>query len=231
MMDKQENILRMYCAVCAVCDTCSEIWQENEVFTTSFRKFQAKIPEIEKYRDLLKMEFIASETLKSIDRIELEENAFLIASKLLSFAKSNNNEQLLTEIHDNRNKLYKSSDNELIEVCNLLNNCALQNLSHLSEFGISAENIAEFQHFLTYFSSNLNRMRLSTNKNKTTHDILKKLFKEADEVLKARLDINIEFFKNSDPEFYNQYKATREVINFEEDAIQNLTDKMFDCVN
>jgi hypothetical protein len=231
MMDKQENILRMYYAVSAVCETNSEIWQENEVFTASYRKFQAKIPEIQKFKDVLKMEIIATETFKSIDRIELEEMGFYISSKILNFAKNSANEQLYSDIHTYRNNLLKSSDHELVTICSNFSQQASIHLNALSEYGISAENIAEFQQFLTFFSSNLNRLRLSTTKNKSTQDVLRKYYKEADDLLKNKLDIEIEFFKNSDPDFYNLYTAAREIINLEEEVPQNLSEKLLNFTN
>jgi hypothetical protein len=231
MMDKQENILRMYYAVSAVCETNSEIWQENEVFIASYRKFQAKIPEIQKFKDVLKMELIATETFKSIDRIELEEMAFYISSKILSFAKDSANEQLYSDIHANRNNLLKASDNELVTICSIFSQYAIVHLNALTKYEVSAESISEFQQFLTFFSSNLNRLRLSTTKNKSTQDILKKYYKEADELLKNKLDIEIEFFKNSDPDFYNRYKVAREIINLEEEVPQNLTEKLLHFTN
>jgi hypothetical protein len=231
MMDKQENILRMYYAVSAVCDTNTEIWQDNEVFTTSYRKFQAKIPEIQKFKDIHKMEVIATETFKSIDRIELEEMGFYISSKLLSYASTIKNDELYNDLHQSRNNLLKSTDSELITLCNTFSQHASNYLSALSDYGITGESIAEFQQFLTFFSSNLNRMRLSTSKNKSTQDIIKKYFKEADDILKDKLDVDIEFFKNSDPEFYNQYKAARVIINLEEKSDPNASGKLLDFAN
>ena len=39
-----------------------------------------------------------------------------------------------------------------------------------------------------------------------------KLFKEADDILSKRMDLDIELFKASMPEFYSQYKTARIII-------------------
>jgi hypothetical protein len=209
MTEKQENKLRMYYAVSAVCDTNSELWQENEAFTASYKKFQTKIPLIRKYADILRMEAIASESFKCIDRIELEEMGFYFSSKLLVFAKEAKNEALASEMHLGRNAIMKSSDNELIAICNVLVTESLKYIEGLKRKGITPESIKEFQNFVTFFSGNYNRLRHVVSKNKTAEELLKKYFKETEEILKDKLDTDIEFFKNSYPEFYQEFKASR----------------------
>lgn len=51
MTDKQENKLRMYYTVSAVCESNVEVWQDNESFRIAFDAFCLKIPIIEKLRD------------------------------------------------------------------------------------------------------------------------------------------------------------------------------------
>ncbi len=209
MTDKQENKLRMYYAVSAVCDTNSELWQENEAFTASYKKFQLKIPLIRKYADILKMEAIASESFKCIDRIELEEMGFYFSSKLLAYAKETKNEALVSEMRSSRKAVLKVSDNELIAICNMLVTESSKYMEELNGNGITPEGITEFQNFVTFFSINYNRLRHVVSKNKTAEELLKKSFKEAEEILKDKLDTDIEFFKNSYPEFYQEFKASR----------------------
>jgi hypothetical protein len=219
MTDKQENKLRMYYAVSAVCDTNAELWQENEAFTTSYKKFQSKIPWIQKYGDILKMEIIASESFKCFDRVELEEMGFYFSMKLLDFAKETKNEMLISEILANRNALMKASDNELIAICNILVMEASKYIQNLHSFGITPENITEFQHFVVYFSKNYNRLRHVISKNKTAEELIRKYFKEAEEIIKEKLDTAIEFFKNSYPEFYEAFTLAR--IEYSPDTIHN----------
>lgn len=56
MTDKQENKLRMYLTVSAVCESNVEVWQENDSFKAAFEAFCLKIPMIEKLRDIQEIE-------------------------------------------------------------------------------------------------------------------------------------------------------------------------------
>jgi hypothetical protein len=220
MTDKQEHKLRMYYAVSAVCETNAELWQENEAFTSSYKKFQSKIPLIQKYGDILKMEAIASESFKCFDRIELEEMGFYFSMKLLEYARETNNEMLVSEILANRNALMKASDNELIAICNILVMEASKYVQNLNSFGINPENITEFQNFVNYFSKNYNRLRHVISKNKTAEELLKKTFKEIEEIIKEKLDPEIEYFKNSYPGFYEAFRAAR--VEYNPDLFNNV---------
>lgn len=56
MTDKQENKLRMYLTVSAVCESNVEVWQDNDSFKSAFEIFCLKIPMIEKLRDTQEIE-------------------------------------------------------------------------------------------------------------------------------------------------------------------------------
>jgi hypothetical protein len=217
MTEKLENKLRMYYSVSSVCDTNTDLWQENEAFKASYAKFQSYIPVIQKYRDVLKMENIATDTLKSFDRVELEEMGFYISGKIIQYAKDSNNEKLLSDMREKRNKLLRSEHIELFAICTSISKEALNYIDRLTDYDISTENINEFQQLTNYFSLNINRVRNSTTKHKSAREIIAKYFRDADEILKERLDSDIEFFKNSDPDFYYQYKSARIVVDINDE--------------
>lgn len=84
MTDKQENKLRMYLTVSAVCESNVEVWQDNDSFKSAFEIFCLKIPMIEKLRDI---QVIESTGLKSgennITRMRFSRNRIKAASENL----------------------------------------------------------------------------------------------------------------------------------------------------
>jgi hypothetical protein len=215
MTDNQENKLRMYFTVSAVCDNNAELWQDNEVFTSDYQKFKSKIPKIEKCRDQMKIENIITDTIKSLDRVELEEMAFYLSGKILQFAKESGNQLLMAEIHNHRDNLGNASDIELIEICNVIANHASTNLHNLVAFNVDLESVAGLQQLTSAYFITMTRLKTSHAKYKSTEELLRKLFKDTDDMLRSRLDNDIEFYKSSDPEFYGQYKTARIVIGLE----------------
>jgi hypothetical protein len=231
MVNNQENVLRMYYAVCALCDTNAEIWQSNEVFSASFLKLKNKIPEIQKLTDVLKMENIAAETFKIFDRLELEELVFYISGKLLSILLDKKDQDLYSEIENDRNSLSKCSESELVSICLKISQHAFKNINELSDIGVTTTNLLDFQQFLTFFSANLSRIKYNYNKHKNSTELLRKYYKYINEVIKNELDKEIEFFKNSDPDFYNQYLTAREVLNIDPEYSREIYENMSYIVN
>lgn len=84
MTDKQENKLRMYLTVSAVCESNVEVWQDNDMFKSAFEIFCLKIPMIEKLRDIQEIE---NAGLKAVDnnitRLRFSRNRIKAASENL----------------------------------------------------------------------------------------------------------------------------------------------------
>ena len=215
MTDNQENKLRMYFTVSAICESNTELWQDNEVFVADFRRFKSKIPKIEHCRDQMKIESIITNSIKGFDRVELEEMAFYLSGKILNFAKDKGDQSLHAEIRNIRDTLCNMSDIELIETCNALANQASTDLNSLLAYEVTAEIVAEIQQLTSTYFVNMGRAKSSHAKYKSTEEFLRKYMKDADDLLRNKLDNDIEFYKNSDPEFFGQYKTARIVIGLE----------------
>jgi len=81
MTDKQENKLRMYFTVSAVCESNVEVWQDNESFRSAFEAFCLKIPLIEKLRDVQEVENAGLKVSASnITRLRFSRNRIKAAS-------------------------------------------------------------------------------------------------------------------------------------------------------
>lgn len=230
MTDNQENKLRMYFTVSAVCESNTELWQDNEIFVADFQRFKSKIPKIEYCRDQMRIENIISGSIKSFDRVELEEMAFYLSGKMLHFAKDTSNQALHAEIRNYRDILCDITDIELVEICNTLANQASTNLIQLGDYEVTTEIIAEIQQLSSFYFVNMHRVKSSHAKYKTTEELLRKYVKDADDLLRNKLDNDIEFYKNSDPEFYGQYKTARIVIGLEPFTILEMK-KMVSAIN
>lgn len=56
MTDKQENKLRMYLTVSAVCESNVDVWQDNDSFRSAFEAFCQKIQMIQKLDEIQQVE-------------------------------------------------------------------------------------------------------------------------------------------------------------------------------
>ena len=84
MTDKQENKLRMYLTISAVCESNVEVWQDNDTFKSAFEVFCLKIPMIEKLRDIQEIENAGLKTSENnITRLRFSRNRIKAASENL----------------------------------------------------------------------------------------------------------------------------------------------------
>jgi hypothetical protein len=210
MTDNFENKLRMYCAVDSICENNTEIWHENEVFSGAFMRFRAKLPVIRQHLELIRIEEIFNASLKSVDRIELEETAFMLCGKLLQVARNTSNASMQAQVLGNREQLGSSSDIELINICNIVAHITSEYMNPLTESEVSRDQLGEFQRQISQFAFNANKAKTSQSLCQKNVEAVRKLFRDSDEILKTKLDTNIGFFKNSSPQFYEDFKLARE---------------------
>ncbi len=84
MTDKQENKLRMYLTISAVCESNVEVWQDNDSFKSAFEVFCLKIPMIEKLRDIQEIENAGLKACENnITRLRFSRNRIKAASENL----------------------------------------------------------------------------------------------------------------------------------------------------
>lgn len=84
MTDKQENKLRMYLTVSAVCESNVEVWQDNESFKLTFETFCLKIPIIEKLRSVQEIESAGLKAGENnVTRLRFSRNRMKAASENL----------------------------------------------------------------------------------------------------------------------------------------------------
>jgi hypothetical protein len=215
MTNNQENKLRMYFTVGAVCDSNAEVLQVNEAFVIAYRKFQTNVVRIQRCHDILKIENIVSDSFKTIDRVELEETVYYLSGKLKLFAKDTGNDALTVAMNNSQCDVADATDLELVGICNTLTNEAYRYIDDLLGYGITCEGIADLQRFVSNFSINIDRDKTAQTKRNTTEDVLKRLFRENDDILKDTLDKDVEFYRNCDPGFYNNYNEARIVMDLE----------------
>ena len=72
--------------------------------------------------------------------------------------------------------------------------------------------LTDLQAAIAAYSATLAKPKAAKTQTKTATENITKLFKEADELLIMRLDLDIELFKTLKPEFYSQYKTARIII-------------------
>ena len=208
----QEDKFSMYYVVKNTCEKYQTTWTTNAVFAATYNLWVAKIPLIEQNRDAQTLETTGITTDKTAKRNSMTEKTLFMINRLQSYANVVNNPELLESIKYTASDLKKSRDTDVIGICNTVLAKANANAAAIATYGVTAAMITELQAAITAYSATLAKPKAAKSQTKTATENLTKLFKEADELLVKRLDLDIELFKTSKPEFYSQYKTARIII-------------------
>lgn len=208
----QEDKFSMYYVVKNTCEKYQTTWTTNAVFAATYNLWVAKIPLIEQNRDAQTLETTGITTDKTAKRNSMTEKTLFMINRLQSYANVVNNPELLESIKYSASDLKKSRDTDVIGICNTVVAKANANAAAIATYGVTAAMITELQAAITAYSATLAKPKAAKSQTKTATENLTKLFKEADELLVKRLDLDIELFKTSKPEFYSQYKTARIII-------------------
>ena len=208
----QEDKFSMYYVVKNTCEKYQTTWTTNAVFAATYNLWVAKIPLIEQNRDAQTLETTGITTDKTAKRNSMTEKTLFMINRLQSYANVVNNPELLESIKYTASDLKKSRDTDVIGICNTVLAKANANAAAIATYGVTAAMITELQAAITAYSATLAKPKAAKSQTKTATENLTKLFKEADELLVKRLDLDIELFKTSKPDFYSQYKTARIII-------------------
>ncbi len=212
MNTNQEDKLSMYYVVKSACEKFQPTWTTNAVFAATYNLWAAKIPLIEQNRDAQTLETTGITTDKTAKRNSMTEKTLFMINRLQSYANVVINPELLESIKYSASDLKKSRDTDVIGICNTVLAKANANAAAIATYGVTAAMITELQTAIAAYSATLAKPKAAKSQTKTATENLTKLFKEADELLVKRMDLDIELFKTTKPEFYSQYKTARIII-------------------
>jgi hypothetical protein len=208
----QEDKFSMYYVVKNTCEKYQTTWTTNAVFAATYNLWVAKIPLIEQNRDAQTLETTGITTDKTAKRVAMTDKTLFMENRLQSYANVVNNPELLESIKYSASDLKKARDTDVIGICNTVLAKANANAAAIVAYGVTAVMITDLQAAITAYSATLAKPKAAKSQTKTATENLTKLFKEADELLTKRLDLDIELFKTSKPDFYSQYKTARIII-------------------
>ena len=212
MNTNQEDKISMYYVVKNTCEKYQTTWTTNAVFAATYNLWVAKIPLIETNRDAQTLETTGLTTDKTAKRAAMTDKTLFMENRLQSYANVVNNPELLESIKYSASDLKKARDTDVVGICNTVLAKATANAAAIVTYGVTAAMITELQAAITAYSAKLAKPKAAKSQTKTATENLAKLFKEADDLLTKRLDLDIELFKSSKPDFYSQYKTSRIII-------------------
>ncbi len=212
MNSPQEDKLTMYYAVKSTNERFQTTWITNAVYAATYNQWAAKLTLIEQSRDTQTLETTGVTADKKNKRALMVDKAAFIQNRLQSYSNVINNIELLASVSYSPTKMRMARDTDIVGICNTILSRANVNAAAIIPYGVTAVMITELQAAITAYSAALAKPTSAKSQTKNATENLTKFFKEADDLLTKRLDLDIELFRVSKPDFYSQYQTSRIII-------------------
>lgn len=213
MKKNQENKLSMFITVEQVTDFYSEVWSNFKAFSDQFTLFKSSVQNINQtvVDQRRKITGVTKDKLEA--RNKAVKSGLLISEAIRAYASVIGNHKMADRVKINSSELNKGRDTVILADLRVILETAEQNIDQLADYDITQDMIDELAGLIEAFAAVLENPRQAiTNRSKATKK-LKEQILEADLILKNRLDNLISRFREMNPDFWNQYKDARKIIN------------------
>jgi hypothetical protein len=214
MTDRQNSKLNMFQDLFNTCQKYAHLYAGMPAFANAIRLLEKAIAAIRQKAQEHSGDVVHGATMEKDAAIDiLIQQTMEIANSLYAFAFSNSKHDLLSKTSINKSMLYKKPGNELLTFTRNISAEAATYSVELQNYGIDAATLTTFNNTVNTFESVITKPRETIDERKTHTGSLKQLFAEADSIVYDLLDKLVVRFKVSEPEFYNLYKISRNIIN------------------
>jgi len=212
MTARQEAKLNMYRATQQNCIDNAVILRTVPAFATMLTAFNTKVSAI---ISTVQQEDLATKGItigKSEAKVNLCRLAADIGASIYAFAVANNNRQLQQEVKFSFSDLLRTKDDILAPRVQNIKDLGTNNLSDLTAYGLTDVSLGAFQSSIDDYQQKVPAPRNSAAHKAALRENLKRLFVEADEVLKHQMDKTLAGFRATHPDFVSTYKVNRIII-------------------
>lgn len=212
MKNFQEDKLSMYLKVKSICEKFQTVWTANSAFKATYDLFTEKITLIEQNRDIQIVNITGVTSDKAGKRQAMADKALYVANRLESFARVSSNAELLANIHFTSSTMERARDTDIVGICDLILEKAKLYKASLADYDVTEEDIKTLEESIATYTSVISKPQITKAQLKNATQNIAKGIKAADDLLSTRLDLDVEVFKTSKPDFYSQYHTARIVI-------------------
>ena len=209
MNDRLENKLTMYKAVETLMDNNAAKTGPIAALATAITNFKNLIGEIETAEQEKQTATTGKTASKGEAEAVLISEAVTIAAALKALGSVTNDKELLEAGSETKSSLYGTRDTDLITKTQLIHDFANTNAVALADYGITPAMITDLQASITNFNSALGTREESVALQVAAGAEVESFFKDADNLLLNQMDKIMEVFRESDTQFYNEYKNAR----------------------
>ena len=194
-----------------VCDENSAILGEVVAFqnaVNNFKQLLAQLLETEQIRNLPTNGITAD---KLADRTNLCKLAANIAGFIYAYASVTRNETLRAEVSYSHTKFLQMREDQLIATSQNIHTIATEKKSELKDYGITDPKLTDLQTSIDAFKDSMSKPRVAKGQKTTLTANIDEILAQIDEVLINQMDLLIQNYEETHPDFTNRYREARKI--------------------
>lgn len=214
-MDKRlENKLIMIKAITGLLSQNEALLSGNAPLFAATNELQNIVGDIDQARQATLVDSSGLVSEKGNLQTALIETTYEVSSMLYAFAERTGNAILRSNVDFPISDLKKLRDGELNINCKKILELATSNVDALKDYGITEEKLNALQNRITQYEQHLPARRITVSERKTANDKMKKLIKDASDMITDQLDRLMVRYKTELPDFYSSYLNARKVVDY-----------------
>ena len=208
------NLKNMFSSVQAIILYYIAVWTGYVPFETSNAKFNTVVGKIEDNEEIQKILTKGWTVAKRTKKRNMAKKAMEICRKIRAFASSKKDSALFGRMQITYSKIYYGTANVALAYANnILTEANAMTPAERTTYDISDGDITALTDLISEFDTAASTPRDRIVIRKAATEKLPLLFKEGSELLTDELDNLMSNYKESEPEFYEQYFNARIIVN------------------
>jgi hypothetical protein len=208
----QTSKLRMAQATVAITNNHEPAWQSLPAFAESVEELESLVTQIVSLAETQQ----SSPTVASAEKTQafqaLVNAAYETAAAVHACAVASSNQELAKRLDFSRSDVGEGSDSRVVSRCQGIHSAATENLDSLADYGVTTAKLTALKKRIETFQTVATKPRQTAAAVSAATRQLENLFTAVDTVLKKRMDKLAVQFKESQPAFYNEYRAARRMV-------------------
>jgi len=211
MRAAQSNKLRRYQTLAGVFEQHEATWSPLPAFARGVADLGEIIPLI---TDAVQTQTRAfgSAREKEAALVSLADAAHEVAGAVFSCAAENADHELMGRVGFSRSDIVKGRESVVVARCRDIHAAAMVEVDALADYGVTAAKLTAFEKKIDGFEAMQTKPRQNISNRSAATKRLPALLRQADEILRGRLDPLVVQFKVSAPEFYDAYQTACTIV-------------------
>lgn len=214
MNKSQINKSRMFGSVDLVLDNHSQIFAELEDMVLAHQRLKNGIDLLGQHRQVQETDNTGLTDNKIDLRLNIIDHILPIEAAVKSHAIFTKNKELKAKASYTRSDLLNAPDPVLYDICLLLLNLATPILPELGKYFVDQQKVDFLNSLLTSFKAAIPKKRVANSVSKVSTANIGEVFTSLTLFLKDEMDVLMLLFQQTNPDFYNEYRNARKIVNY-----------------